>query len=58
MPMWLDAVADDEHAAISEPGVQIECDMCLVDLTHSIRIKCADPVCEPGDGVDIMPLVT
>ncbi|KZV95192.1 hypothetical protein EXIGLDRAFT_834457 [Exidia glandulosa HHB12029] len=45
----------EDIIAISEPGVQIECDMCMVDLTHSIRIKCADPVCEPGDGVDICP---
>lgn len=42
-------------AAVSEPGLQIECDNCHCDLTHSIRIKCADPVCEIGDGVDICP---
>ena len=42
-------------AAINEPGVQTECDGCLVDLTHSIRIKCADPVCAVGDGVDLCP---
>lgn len=41
--------------AINEPGVQTECDGCLVDLTHSIRIKCADPVCAVGDGVDLCP---
>lgn len=43
------------HLAVNEPGFQIECDGCHTDLTHSIRIKCADPVCEPGDGVDICP---
>ena len=43
------------HAAINEPGLQIECDSCMCDLTHSIRIKCADPACEMGDGVDICP---
>lgn len=42
-------------AAINEPGVQTECDGCLVDLTHSIRIKCADPACAVGDGVDLCP---
>jgi len=42
-------------AAINEPGVQTECDGCLVDLTHAIRIKCADPVCAIGDGVDLCP---
>jgi transcriptional adapter 2-alpha len=41
--------------AINEPGVQTECDGCLVDLTHSIRIKCADPACAVGDGVDLCP---
>jgi transcriptional adapter 2-alpha len=41
--------------AINEPGVQTECDSCACDLTHSVRIKCADPVCETGDGVDICP---
>ncbi|ETW81107.1 hypothetical protein HETIRDRAFT_319747 [Heterobasidion irregulare TC 32-1] len=45
----------DEIAAVNEPGFQIECDGCYTDLTHSIRIKCADPICEPGDGVDICP---
>lgn len=41
--------------AVDEPGVSITCDSCRCDLTHSIRIKCADPVCETGDGVDICP---
>jgi hypothetical protein len=41
--------------AVNEPGLQIHCDACGCDLTHSIRIKCADTVCEPGDGVDICP---
>ena len=40
---------------INEPGLQVECDGCHCDLTHSVRIKCADHVCEPGDGVDICP---
>ena len=41
--------------AINEPGVQTECDGCLADLTHSIRIKCANPACVVGDGVDLCP---
>jgi transcriptional adapter 2-alpha len=41
--------------ALNEPGLQIHCDACGCDLTHSIRIKCADPACEPGDGVDLCP---
>ncbi|KIM69612.1 hypothetical protein SCLCIDRAFT_1208081 [Scleroderma citrinum Foug A] len=45
----------DEIQIVNEPGLQIQCDSCLCDLTHSVRIKCADPVCEPGDGVDICP---
>jgi transcriptional adapter 2-alpha len=45
----------DEIQTINEPGLQIECDSCMCDLTHSVRIKCAEPVCLPGDGIDICP---
>ncbi|KAI6121840.1 hypothetical protein EDD16DRAFT_1689454 [Pisolithus croceorrhizus] len=45
----------DEIQTVNEPGLQIQCDSCLCDLTHSIRIKCADSACEAGDGVDICP---
>ncbi|KAF9651447.1 SWIRM-domain-containing protein [Thelephora ganbajun] len=45
----------EEIQTVTEPGLQIECDSCRRDLTHSVRIKCADPICEPGDGVDICP---
>ncbi|KAI0084920.1 hypothetical protein BDY19DRAFT_987327 [Irpex rosettiformis] len=45
----------EEIQTVNEPGLQIQCDGCACDLTHSIRIKCADPICEPGDGVDICP---
>ncbi|KAI5119808.1 hypothetical protein M0805_006941 [Coniferiporia weirii] len=45
----------DEIQAVSEPGLQIQCDACTRDLTHSVRIKCADPACETGDGIDICP---
>ena len=41
--------------AVNEPGVQYQCDSCTCDLTHTIRIKCADLECEPGDGVDLCP---
>lgn len=41
--------------AVNEPGVQYQCDSCACDLTHTIRIKCADPVCDSDDGVDICP---
>ncbi|KAH9929573.1 uncharacterized protein BXZ73DRAFT_90420 [Epithele typhae] len=45
----------EEIQTVSEPGLQIECDSCACDLTHSIRIKCADSTCQEGDGVDICP---
>ncbi|KAI0319010.1 hypothetical protein OF83DRAFT_871355 [Amylostereum chailletii] len=45
----------EEISTINEPGYQIDCDGCLCNLTHSIRIKCADPVCQPDDGVDLCP---
>ncbi|KAJ7489951.1 hypothetical protein B0H11DRAFT_2156758 [Mycena galericulata] len=45
----------DEVATVNEPGVQFECDSCACDLTHTIRMKCADPACQSEDGVDICP---
>ncbi|KAL0956901.1 hypothetical protein HGRIS_003006 [Hohenbuehelia grisea] len=45
----------DEIQTVSEPGLQFHCDSCACDLTHSVRIKCADPACESGDGVDLCP---
>ncbi|KAL4267447.1 Transcriptional adapter 2 [Pleurotus pulmonarius] len=45
----------DELQAAAEPDQQFHCDSCTCDLTHSVRIKCADPICEPGDGVDLCP---
>ncbi|KAJ3754631.1 hypothetical protein EV360DRAFT_96489 [Lentinula raphanica] len=44
-----------ENIALHEPGGEYHCDSCSSDLTHAIRIKCADPVCEAGDGVDLCP---
>lgn len=40
---------------LNEPGVQYSCDSCQCDLTHSVRIKCADVACATGDGVDLCP---
>ncbi|KAF8645382.1 hypothetical protein AX16_007884 [Volvariella volvacea WC 439] len=45
----------DEIQTVNEPGVQYSCDSCACDLTHTIRIKCADPVCQTDAGVDICP---
>ncbi|EPQ57143.1 SWIRM-domain-containing protein [Gloeophyllum trabeum ATCC 11539] len=45
----------EDFQIVNEPGVQIECDGCACDLTHSVRIRCAAPECERGDGVDICP---
>ncbi|KAK7469128.1 Transcriptional adapter ada2 [Stygiomarasmius scandens] len=44
-----------DEIPINEPGDLYQCDSCACDLTHTIRIKCADPACEAGDGVDICP---
>ncbi|KZS98547.1 hypothetical protein SISNIDRAFT_462467 [Sistotremastrum niveocremeum HHB9708] len=44
-----------DETAVNEPGVQITCDSCGCDLTHSIRIKCAEPECGPPEGVDLCP---
>ena len=41
--------------ALNEPGVQYQCDSCACDLTHTIRIKCANPVCMQGEGIDLCP---
>ncbi|KJA20037.1 hypothetical protein HYPSUDRAFT_43652 [Hypholoma sublateritium FD-334 SS-4] len=45
----------DDIQPLNEPGDQFNCDACDTDLTHTIRIKCADPICMTGDGVDICP---
>ncbi|GJE90024.1 SWIRM-domain-containing protein [Phanerochaete sordida] len=44
----------EEIQTVNEPGLQINCDACQCDLTHSIRIICADPACE-DNGTDICP---
>jgi hypothetical protein len=42
-------------AALNEPGVQYQCDSCACDLTHTIRIKCANPICLQDEGIDLCP---
>ncbi|KAJ4479942.1 hypothetical protein J3R30DRAFT_3466958 [Lentinula aciculospora] len=49
------AQTNHDDIALHEPGAEYHCDSCSSDLTHTIRIKCADPVCEAGDGVDLCP---
>ncbi|TFK54551.1 SWIRM-domain-containing protein [Heliocybe sulcata] len=47
---------DNNSYSAVEPGVQITCDICTRDLTHSVRIKCVDPACDTEEGIDICPL--
>ena len=42
-------------ADLNEPGVQYQCDSCACDLTHTVRIKCANPICLQGEGIDLCP---
>ncbi|CCA74732.1 related to ADA2-General transcriptional adaptor or co-activator [Serendipita indica DSM 11827] len=43
----------DMQAPVSaDPGFIIECDSCFTNLTRSVRIRCADPVCE-SSSIDI-----
>ncbi|EKM54820.1 uncharacterized protein PHACADRAFT_163214 [Phanerochaete carnosa HHB-10118-sp] len=45
-----------QSESVNEPGLQINCDACQCDLTHSIRIICADQACEDvNNGTDICP---
>lgn len=36
-------------AAVTEPGIKYTCDICGIDITHTIRIKCAAKECEEVD---------
>jgi hypothetical protein len=36
----------------ADPGFIVECDSCFSNLTHVVRIRCADPVCE-SSSIDI-----
>ena len=43
-------------AVLNEPEINITCDSCKRNLTHTVRIKCADPVCcQTDEPVDICP---
>ncbi|KAF5338505.1 hypothetical protein D9611_013239 [Ephemerocybe angulata] len=46
----------EEVQILNEPEINITCDSCKRDLTHTVRIKCADPVCcKTDEPVDICP---
>ena len=38
----------DERTA-TEPGIKYTCDCCGIDVTHTVRIKCAAKECEEVD---------
>nr|XP_019012163.1 transcriptional adapter 2-alpha [Kwoniella pini CBS 10737]OCF50944.1 transcriptional adapter 2-alpha [Kwoniella pini CBS 10737] len=42
-----DAKSDDRP--VTEPGIKYTCDFCHVDITHTVRIKCAMKECEEVD---------
>ncbi|KAK4687393.1 transcriptional adapter 2-alpha, partial [Tremellales sp. Uapishka_1] len=42
----------DTGALVTEPGIKYTCDFCHIDITHTVRIKCAAKECEE---VDICP---
>lgn len=33
----------------TEPGIKYTCDFCHLDITHTVRIKCAEKQCEEVD---------
>ncbi|OCF34076.1 transcriptional adapter 2-alpha [Kwoniella heveanensis CBS 569] len=41
--------AQPEDRPITEPGIKYTCDFCHVDITHTVRIKCAMKECEEVD---------
>ncbi|WRT65609.1 uncharacterized protein IL334_002554 [Kwoniella shivajii] len=42
-----DVKSDDRP--VTEPGIKYTCDFCHVDITHTVRIKCAMKECEEVD---------
>ncbi|BEI83448.1 hypothetical protein CcaverHIS002_0400520 [Cutaneotrichosporon cavernicola] len=44
--------AGPEDRAITEPGIKYTCDICGIDITHTVRMKCAHPDCAE---IDICP---
>ncbi|KAK8861484.1 hypothetical protein IAR55_002305 [Kwoniella newhampshirensis] len=43
-----DAAQPDDRP-VTEPGIKYTCDFCHVDITHTVRIKCAMKQCEEVD---------
>ncbi|WVF66973.1 hypothetical protein IAT40_001716 [Kwoniella sp. CBS 6097] len=41
--------AQPEDRPVTEPGIKYTCDFCHVDITHTVRIKCAMKECEEVD---------
>ncbi|OXG13046.1 transcriptional adapter 2-alpha [Cryptococcus neoformans Tu259-1] len=41
--------AQNDSRPIIEPGIKYTCDFCHVDITHTVRIKCAMKQCEEVD---------
>ncbi|ORY23443.1 hypothetical protein BCR39DRAFT_549321 [Naematelia encephala] len=44
----IDPANPDSGGAI-EPGIKVTCDHCHVDITHTVRVKCAAKECEEVD---------
>ncbi|WVR03914.1 hypothetical protein IAU60_000913 [Kwoniella sp. DSM 27419] len=44
----VDAAKPDDRP-VTEPGIKYTCDFCHVDITHTVRIKCAMKECEEVD---------
>ncbi|KAH8824586.1 hypothetical protein DL96DRAFT_213457 [Flagelloscypha sp. PMI_526] len=50
--------ATEDFPQVIEPAIQYTCDACEADITHSIHIKCAEPICvdaDEGSGIDMCP---
>ncbi|WWC87792.1 uncharacterized protein L201_002684 [Kwoniella dendrophila CBS 6074] len=41
--------AKSDERPVTEPGIKYTCDFCSVDVTHTVRIKCAMKECEEVD---------
>ncbi|WWC97054.1 hypothetical protein V866_003931 [Kwoniella sp. B9012] len=41
--------AQSDERPVTEPGIKYTCDFCHVDITHTVRIKCAMKECEEVD---------
>ncbi|TFK19314.1 SWIRM-domain-containing protein [Coprinopsis marcescibilis] len=45
----------EEVQIFNDPDTNYNCDSCNRDLTHTVRIKCADRACQSEEGVDVCP---